>query len=161
MKTHWNLCLLFALLFTQVQAQNELHCSVLANAGNAHEANGLRLEWTLGETVVETFSDAGLTLHQGFHQACKIIVSTHETAQLDFDIQAFPNPVEKLLVIEIEKPQRLLFRLLSVDGRVVNTQITEGVSGQLDVGDLSSGLYFLQALDAQGTQLKTFKIIKK
>lgn len=160
-KTNGYLCLLFTLLLAQAQAQLQLHTTVLAASGSSYESSDLKLEWTLGETMVATHSNT-FRLCEGFHQQKEAtIVSTYEAPELDFKLHAFPNPVGPQLTLQAEQPRELRAQLVNLSGQLLRQRQLRQRTEQIDVSGLPPGLYFLKVHNASGLHLKTFKIIKE
>ncbi|MCB0580660.1 MAG: T9SS type A sorting domain-containing protein [Phaeodactylibacter sp.] len=151
------LCLLFA----QVQAQLQLTPTVLASAGGSAESGSLKLDWTAGETRTDAYASSSLQLGEGFHQGyLAVFVSVYEAPELDFDIQAFPNPAGQRLFLGTDSPEPLTFELISLDGKTVRSQPMSGYGAQMDISALPDALYLLRAVNRDGLLLKTFKILK-
>jgi hypothetical protein len=72
-----------------------------------------------------------------------------------FALKAYPNPVVNVLIIESEKLD-LSYRLIDVQGNILENGIISSTSHELDLSPLPSGIYFLWVEENQ-----THKIIKK
>jgi hypothetical protein len=77
---------------------------------------------------------------------------TNETVA---DINIYPNPVTDLLQINREKSTETLLQIMSLEGRIVNTEIVVSSMHQVDMRSYPSGVYFIQ-IDG-----RSFKVIKK
>jgi hypothetical protein len=131
------------------------------------------LEWTLGETVIESTKSENKHYTQGFHQpflkVANVITPNNESINSDFNILISPNPVEAVLEIKIitenlpqdefGKVDLFLFNMLGQQLVVQKTNEKLG-STFLDMATFPSGIYFLKAQKENGTFLKSFKIIK-
>lgn len=74
-------------------------------------------------------------------------------------LSLYPNPVHNLLTISGTQAGMLL-RLVSMDGRVINTTTTTGVSYQFAVQTLAAGTYMVQVW-YNGAVLQNLKFIKQ
>ena len=121
------------------------------------------LEWTLGETVIETITNTNTMYSQGFHQP--IIEVERYLILKDDDLQIFPNPVNVYLNIKMlsDIDSHLDFNIYDSYGRSIK-QTLDGIlidnTVKLDVNDLPSGIYVLRISNAEG-DLKSYKFIKR
>lgn len=79
-------------------------------------------------------------------------------------ISYYPNPVQDILTIKsTSKEFQLIGKIYDQLGREVKElgQIVHSVNSQVDMSDLSSGMYLLKITSHDNTMLKTFKINKK
>ncbi|TVQ88651.1 MAG: T9SS C-terminal target domain-containing protein [Bacteroidetes bacterium] len=135
---------------------------VISSAGdNFHNENG-SISWTLGETLIDTYSSADIILTQGFQQPVLSVSTLIEVPGLDFQFTAFPNPTRAQVFVSTDHDQaeNLDYRLYDMLGRLVITNTLEGTQTSIDIENLLPGSYFLQVLE-RGTPLKVFKIIKQ
>ncbi|MDD3875653.1 MAG: T9SS type A sorting domain-containing protein [Bacteroidales bacterium] len=134
--------------------------SVISNAGTTATAGGVRIDYTLGETVVETFSAGGNTLTQGFHQT-NLTITAIENVELFAEISIYPNPSKDFVNIDIPADYDLLdITLYDVLGSLINKQTEVSGSVTLDVTNISVGTYYLQVINPINRELKTFKLVK-
>ncbi|GAA4452439.1 hypothetical protein GCM10023189_15840 [Nibrella saemangeumensis] len=138
--------------------------SVVANAGGYDQNSQLALEWTLGETFVETVSRPDRIYTQGFHQP---MLSVEELPQLasPYRIRISPNPVVAVLNIAIEAAEDTRFQLNLTDltGRTLYSKPAEGRLDalQVDMKDLPAGVYILQVATPEGRPARTVKVVKQ
>lgn len=138
-----------------VEAQT-LSPEVIATAGERFDLPGEgSLEWTLGETMVETLTEQSFLLTQGFHQSY-FVVDAWRNSEFEFQIQVFPNPTPDWLYLETDAPHQLSIELVDMMGRVL---LEKKVSqqGQLYLGDFADGLFLLRIFDDKQT-LRVLKI---
>lgn len=141
--------------------------TVIASAGDISITGKLYLEWTLGETFVETISSKDQLITQGFHQpliSVKDVSTFGARQQEELEVLIVPNPVQFMCrtVIKRESTTSLYLDLADIHGRKLYNTIS---NAKLDVIDLdfssySSGTYLLTVRDSKGGLFKTFKIIK-
>jgi hypothetical protein len=72
----------------------------------------------------------------------------------------FPNPFINNISVSSHEPfaQGATIQILSVDGKLLKSQVVSGSSTMLNLSDLSSGFYFCNLKN--GNENKTIKIIK-
>lgn len=151
----------------------KLSPEVISSAGDISKTSSVSLEWTLGETVIESSKTADKHYTQGFHQSyfkvINIIPAKNEILASDYNMTVFPNPVEATLEIKISTENLLLEEIGKVDlflfdilGKQLPVQKINEKSGStfLDMTTFPSGTYFLKAQKENGVLLKSFKIIK-
>jgi len=137
--------------------------SVLAPAGGVHTKQNMSLEWTLGETFVESVTTKEKWYTEGFHQP---LLSTRPVSPSadGYDIKIFPNPTQELLNVFIKTPEEedLKLTLVDVTGKTIYTQwVPAGTPEiQLNVKHLPEGMYMLSVVSTKGYRINSFKVIK-
>ena len=140
----------------------ELSNEVVSSSGNTFEQSSASLEWTLGETVVETYSDATATLTQGFHQPTIEVSTSYENPDIDIKINVYPSPFTDNLTMELDEfkdPIQIVF--YDVKGNKILVQSMDSNLSILNLSQFSPGEYFLSVTDKQGKLIKTITVIKK
>lgn len=148
----------------------KLSPEVISSAGDVSKTASVSLEWTLGETVIESSKTANKHYTQGFHQTyLKVFSANNEGLVLDYNMTVFPNPVEGTLEIKIlnensphDNIGKIDLFLIDIRGLQISIQKINDKSGStfLDMTALPSGTYFLKAQKENGLLLKSFKIVK-
>ncbi len=155
MKTFITLFILFAVHFS-ASAQE-----VLSSAGQSQTAAGTEASWTIGEVVIETWSQPTGTLTQGFHQTKLIVTAISDLDWPGLKINAFPNPVGDKLNIEFNMlPEELFFVVIDVRGKTIQQNFIKSEKTTLDFSGFATGLYFLKIQTKTGKPVQTFKIVK-
>ena len=167
--------LLFAL---SIFISNDTFCQklspeVISSAGDISKTASVSLEWTLGETIIESSKTANKYYTQGFHQTylkvTSILPPNDESLASDYNMTVFPNPVEGILEVKIstenlpqDKNDKVNLFLIDILGQQLSVQKINEKPGStfLDMTDFPSGVYFLKAQKENGLLLKSFKIVK-
>jgi len=135
--------------------------SVVASTGASTSSGNVKMDYTLGEVVVETFSAGGNTLTQGFHQTNLTLVAIENT-ELFPDINIYPNPADNLVNIDIpQNYNQLDISMYDVTGKLLKTQSNANGKITFDVSILATGTYYLQVINPKNEQVKTFKVVKR
>ncbi len=149
----------FGLFITNLTAQS-IQNSVIGAAGTSATNGGITMDFTLGETVIETFTAGGNTLTQGFHQT-KLTLVAIENEFLFPEISIYPNPATEFIHVEIpENHTALEFLLYDVNGKLLKTYTHSSTHLTIDVGVYARGTYYLQAMNPKDKMFKTFKVVK-
>jgi len=134
--------------------------SVISSTGGSSSAGNVKMDYTLGETVIETFSAGGNTLTQGFHQTNLTLVAV-ENVELFAEISVFPNPTSEFVNIDIPANYKLMeISMFDVTGKLLKTKANASGLVTLDVNDLATGTYYLQVINPKNKEYKTYKLIK-
>ena len=133
--------------------------SVISSAGGSSSSGNVKMDYTIGETVIETFSAGGNTLTQGFHQTNLTLVAI-ENVELFAQVSVYPNPTSQFVNLDIPADYNLLdISMYDVTGKLLRTQANASGLVTFDVKDLATGTYYLQVLNPKNKDLKTFKLI--
>jgi hypothetical protein len=150
--------LLFAFQFLQAQSiQND----VISSGGASVSTATLKMDYTIGEPVIETFSTGGNVLTQGFHQPNITLTSIEKPESLN-DIQVFPNPVEDELTIEIpaQYESAFIYRLFDINGKLLVQSSVFAGSHKLYMHSYAAGTYILQITNMSSGEQINSKMLK-
>lgn len=134
---------------------------VLSSASEEQKAAGIELNWTIGETVIETWAKPTNILTQGFHQTKITVTANSEIDWPGLEIKVFPNPVGEKLNIELSIiPEKMMFSIVDVLGKTIRQDHIKSDNTVLDFSQVAAGQYFLKIQTKTGKPVKTFKIMK-
>ena len=145
--------------------------SVIVPDGGTAVAGNIALDWTLGEPVVESVYTDNRMYTQGFQQPMLRVLEmpSHTNAIIssrsaEMEISAVPNPVSSLLILTMKDlPYKEIEVILTnTTGQMIfsETLSTESGKAELDLSDLTSGLFFLNLYTKDHEILKVFRIAK-
>ena len=158
---------LFGIFPAAMIHSQQLSPTVISAAGDVSKAAGISLEWTLGETTIESLSTADRLYTQGFHQPL-LIARTFliNSAQLltGYKITVAPNPVQSVLTATISSPleEKVFLTLIDFSGRRYQLQTVNAKSAiaKVDMAGMIAGIYLLEVRKESGQLIQSFKIIK-
>jgi len=160
-----NLLILFIMLLTLSVGAQQIKQEVIASAGgfNVASDNSISISWTLGETIIPTFTsqDGSLILTHGFQQ--KLLITTvAENILNPVQVTVFPNPASEVINIEFDTPVdgEISLFLLDTQGKLVKTEKIEAATTnkQINMQDLPSGIYYLRL--TKGKLVNVYKVVK-
>ena len=116
--------------------------SVVSSSGASYSNGGVIMDYTLGEIVIETFSNNANILTQGFHQGIiKIVLSVSD---IDIKTKIYPNPTTNFIIIELEKNVNADILVYDINGKIViKDKLNDEQQKQLDFSFLNQGNYLL------------------
>lgn len=131
---------------------------VVATQGDSYSNATTTIDFTIGETVINTGTNGTTDLTQGFHQT-NWKFSGLEDAKPDWVVSVFPNPASDVLTIQTTDFKDIDYTLYDETGRIVMQNQLLIESTTIQVNQLATGAYSLVL--SNGVQhLKTFKLIK-
>lgn len=146
--------LLFISVFHFLNAQ-QLSPEALSSGGDEYSLTSSSVCWTLGELMIETYSDGSSALTQGFHQTFLTVSADVSEVKLPYKLEIFPNPVCYRLSLNSEK-EDINYRLCDINGKLYSEGRTDSKTYQIDLSSYPSGIFILMI-----DQTQSFKIIKK
>ena len=148
---------LFIIFQVNVNAQE-----VVATGGDHFSNSYGSLSYTLGETVIETFSKPEYTLTQGFQQSLLIEPISDSTGKSSIVVVANPNPATHLVRVNVENAGtgNLTYVLSSSGGEQLFTGQFEPPETEIPVESLPPSIYILKIYSGD-EEVKSFKIIKQ
>ncbi len=136
---------------------------VVASSGSSGSITGYKVDWTLGEPVIETFTGSANILTQGMHQTKLLVTGVQELTIPGLEVRVYPNPTSDMLMIEVIQSGNDLFRyeLFDVTGRkLILKQMNSNIE-EIDMSSYVSGIYLLNVSDPTFNHVKICKIIKQ
>lgn len=168
MKRKILLSLILATIFTCLFAQDyQLTPTVLSTAGEYGSAGGYSLSYTIGELAVTTLDPGGaLILTQGFQQPFALGVNSIEEHEIDWSVNAYPNPVSDFLNIKfnIENPVDFNIEIIDLTGKKLWIRNYPEIVPQevisVDLSRYVRGVYMLRISTPDQKVNKVYKIQK-
>ena len=160
-----NICALVLMFFALSVGAQQIKQEVIASSGGYNVASGntISISWTLGETIIPTFTsqDGSIVLTHGFQQ--RIVITTVEENLVNpVRITVFPNPASEIANVEFDTPTdtEITLFLLSNQGSLVKTiQIPSGtLIKEINMQDLPSGIYYIRMV--KGKLVNVYKVVK-
>ena len=150
---------LFAVLFC-----SNLLChgqSLISTQGNVLSSNNVQVDFSIGETMIQTYTNQHHTVTQGFHQPQAKTTSLEQAISQAAEVQAFPNPTNGELMISSKLEPLEKIRLYDAKGQtLLNLSFISTTYATFNISGYPSGIYFLRVITQQkNTQLLT--IIKE
>ena len=151
------------LLVFSVSYSQSLSPTLLSSQSGSDTSKTMVLDWTLGESFIETISDKDTMFSQGFIQP---YLESTKVIQMVDDVLIFPNPVDTYLNVRLlsndDENGDVSIDIYNVNGSIIK-QFKNGFSLtkslQLDISDLPSGIYMVRISDTTRV-FKSHKIIK-
>jgi hypothetical protein len=151
--------IIFGLSFVVSKAQ---YCtpSIISTDGNYYANAAGSVSFTIGEPIIETYSDATNVLTQGFQQTDYSFVGVDNIAPENVTIKVYPNPFQSEFTINNSGEKQSYAEITDLLGKVIyKTELTKG-NNQINPGNLSDAVYLLKVYDNTGAEIQTFKMIK-
>jgi hypothetical protein len=156
--------ILAAVLIT-ASVSGQARQEVIASAGGFNKSadNTMSISWTLGETIVPTFTsqDGSLILTHGFQQKL-IVTAVEENLEEKVEVAIYPNPTREMINIRFSEPadKEVLLFLLDEQGRMVLTDRIEPavLDKTINLQNFASGIYYLRMI--KGKFVNVYKVVK-
>jgi hypothetical protein len=155
--------LIFFSLLLAVSASSQYKQDVIASAGGYNTATGISISWTLGETIIPTFTsgDGTLILTHGFQQQL-IITTVEENLETLVTVTVFPNPASDNVNIRFDEAidDEVKLVIVNSNGKPVKSVIIEAttIEKQINLQDIPAGIYYLRL--TKGKLSNVYKVVK-
>ena len=130
---------------------------VVSSAGSNISADNYSISFPIGEPVAEACVNGG-QLSQGFHQEWAIVTAVDDPMVQLLEAKVYPNPTAGILQVETEESGNAL--LMDAQGHMIRRIKLEEGKNELNMTDISTGIYFLQLQSADELKMQSFKIHK-
>lgn len=155
------LSLFFILPLAGVKAQS-VSPEVVTTSGGYFTSPNAQLSWTLGETVIETWTGISATLTQGFQQNQHYLTGI-EDLDKNISVNIYPNPSSARVNVQIKDAQHDYTDLIITDlkGNQVHQAALSGLSQlSIDISQYAAGSYFISINNRQSKK-QTLTLIKQ
>jgi len=133
------------LQFLKSHAQTALIRTVVGSTGGSAQAGSTLIQFTIGESAVQTLSANELLLTQGFQQP-EFAISSPIVRQVK-DMIVYPNPATTRTKVEFDllSDAKVTINLVNNAGQVVHANTVNTLAGKIEyvipLNGLASGLY--------------------
>jgi hypothetical protein len=155
MKKSLILFCLFGMLFPYSRAQE-----IISNSGGYFENSNGSISMTIGEPIIETFSNGTNILTQGFQQSRLSAVSIFELEDSGISISIAPNPSSGYLRMNVNLYKDLNYQLFDLNGKMIKEGNLYSNETDLSFSDCVDAVYILK-ISRYGKIIQTFQIIKQ
>lgn len=133
---------------------------LVSTTGGLYSDAQLNVSWTIGEPVIETFTDENYVLTQGFQQQGLVLVGIESFNDQFEALRVYPNPTSDYVNIDLNSEfENLSYKVLNAEGKVVQNNKIKSESFQISFIEQDQGLYLIQLMDGEKT-MKIFRIVK-
>jgi hypothetical protein len=113
--------------------------SVLTTGGSSYASPSVSVNWTVGETVVQTFDASNALVTQGMHQDNAL--PTNITEQSPNLLSLWPNPAREVVTISGSKQPIERVEIFDALGKLV---VTHTQKNTFSVATLAAGSYVVR-----------------
>ena len=145
-------------LFSLLAAASVTAQEVVSTQGDSYSNASAKIDFTIGEVVINTGTDGTNDLTQGFHQTNWNFLGVEDFAP-NYEAIIFPNPTLDVLNIRTSKFENVTYTLYDAQGKLVMHDILSAEQTPIQVSQLAPGSYSL-TLNNETQNLKTFKLVK-
>lgn len=156
---------LFLVMGFGIIASNAQH-TINTTGGNTSNESG-SVSYSIGQIVYSAYSNVDGTISEGVQQPYEIfiITSLEEIDGFDLTLNAFPNPVDDRLHLEVagkdfHQLSDLKYQLLDVNGKLLKKERLIDHTALIEMGVKQPGAYFL-IVTASEERIGLFRIIKR
>lgn len=158
---HLTYCMPILLSIVGTNAQS-IEKSLLSSAGTEFSTSTINLSWSLGEAMIGLYSNANLSINEGFESSSTILGIIPVTGLDDEVLNLYPNPTAGVVHIRIEDTRHALaIKLFSSEGvllRQFNPQ-KGSKDSEIDLSRYAAGQYLLKIYNSEKRLLKSSRII--
>lgn len=143
---HLLLAIFLAMAWLPSKAQLVLVREVTASSGTSGTAGNITIDYTIGEAMVQTFSNGGLLLTQGFHQP-EVLPPILPGGPAALDFMLYPNPALTTVKVgfNLLTDATVVFMLVNTLGQVIYQEVKTFGPGKIvipvQVDRLAAGIY--------------------
>jgi hypothetical protein len=160
MKASTPLLICFLLLHIIVRSQSVMP-DVVATSGDFYSNSSGQVQWTLGEVMVETYSNSNYNISQGFHQS--FLTGTGINSFTASSLNIFPNPTSQSVSVTFSRSgETYLVSLTDITGKILQSKKHSNADQmlQFDLENYSNGVYILKVSGEETNFNQCYRIIK-
>ena len=149
----------YILLFLFIINFNAQSQQVISSAGNVHSGN-INVNWTIGEGLVTTQSNASIYITQGFQQPL-FISELPIDKELTLELIAYPNPTyDKVLFKGDDEEGMYYIRVVDKLGKILHQSKLPRSELQVEMTNYQNGTYLIEVIKEDSEKKKVFNVVK-
>jgi hypothetical protein len=134
---------------------------VVSASGDFYSNSNGQVQWTLGEVMVETYSNSSYSVTQGFHQS--FITGTGINSFGTTSLNIFPNPTSQSISVTFNRSAEIYLILLTdITGKILQSKEYSNADQflEFDLKNYSNGIYILKVSEVKANFNQCYRIIK-
>ncbi|PLW92827.1 MAG: hypothetical protein C0592_08785 [Marinilabiliales bacterium] len=133
---------------------------VVSSAGASGSSATMKIDYTVGEPVIELRQATTISASQGFHQP-GLYVTAIDNPELE-GIQCYPNPVDENLIVDIPASytSSFVYTIYDLNGRVMVSETIASGSNAINMKSFAAGNYLLYVTETSTGKSFQSKILK-
>ncbi len=137
-----NKFIFIVILFFQLNLYGQLQ--TISSVGETFINDKINLSWTMGETIIDTYTSGDISLTQGFHQSQLNLTPTFAPDRL-CKLRVFPNPANEYINLEFDSnaPLPSMYYILDIKGSLMQQGRIQNEKCKINTYNLNAGIYFL------------------
>ncbi|MEX2233788.1 MAG: T9SS type A sorting domain-containing protein [Cyclobacteriaceae bacterium] len=132
---------------------------VFSSAGESIKNSSGELSFTVGEMIIETWTQNHGSLSAGFHRPVISMAITGTREFTDIGIEVYPNPALDHVVVQTPGDNKLLIVVSDNLGRTMCRHLHDSDFSNISFDNMPPGMYYL-IVYKNDTRIRTFKILK-
>ena len=154
--------LLLPLLFLAFNSKAQtISSSVISPSGKNSNSSTIKLNWTLGEPIVGIMTNNGAQISNGFHKQLDLEVLSIEDIETKAFIKIYPNPTNDYVVISRIDNLEAVVTIYNELGQTFLTTLINSKETEINLSQLSTGIYILNIQTKNSQKTNSYKIVKK
>lgn len=133
--------------------------AILTSGGNMSNST-TQVNWTVGETIVESASFGQRFFTAGLNQPILHVITSLEFIEAESKISVYPNPTLHFINIQYEGTTPLKLRILDLNGSELSVSEISDQHTRLDFSQNKSGIYLIE-LTNTSHKSNIYKVIKE
>ena len=134
------LLIAFLLIPFSLKSQ-DLNQNIISSSG-AYFTSIVSLSWTIGEPVIESFTNSGIILTQGYQQGNHSVKTGTSVKEFSKYYMVYPNPVTDILTIK-SNSDNFHYQLFNNSGQIIEQKIIMNMFENIDFSVYPNGIYYL------------------
>jgi hypothetical protein len=160
---------LITVIFCAVTLQaQQIRPQAVTTSGATLKNGNSEVTFTVGEITVKTITDGNFSIGQGIisgSSAVNITTKTIDPISAGLDIRFFPNPVQTLLIAEVQdtKNRFLEWTIYDISGKVISSDIYAAQTNRVNfnTANWQVGTYIMTVSERGGQILGSYQVIKQ
>ncbi len=131
---------------------------ILSTQGDSYSNSIAKIEFTIGELIINTGTNGTNDITQGYHQTNWNFLGVEDFGA-NYEAVIFPNPTEEILYIKTSEFENVIYSLYDAQGRLIMQNLLSAEQTPIQLTQLSAGSYSL-TLKNEAQNLKQFNLVK-
>jgi len=148
------------LVLSNIAVSQTAKPDLVNTTGDSFSNDTYQLDWSVGETMISTYSTEIYILTQGFHQNVYLITSIE-----DFDkniiMEVYPNPTSDYITLKVDGTLSglLSYTMMDISGKPIKNGEIHDNEELYNMVDFANGVYLLNII-RNNKVIKSYRIIK-